>query len=244
MKGKPVKHADKVDRNGNKCVGCLKTPKFDAPVEVRYIDEVMGRGVFATRDIKVGELVTHYAGVVRGNHTTREKRYDNGTYGLQGEGEYILDGDKTLSDPWRCGQLMNDNFDLERTRPLHSDPDKEQLLRWVFVNHITYNFFSKDKIAFENIRNKILKFVATEPIKKGEQVYFCYSSLYWMPTEMKKRVPMEYLRSLFEIPSEMNDESVVCTIYLHLLQHKKKQVGLYNFLKKTCETIYTSWTEE
>ena len=83
---------------------CSMPADFEPLVEVRASGS-RGLGVFATRDIAIGEIATYYAGHVR-------KLADFGMVdygaGLFDSNRYTLKGDPLSVHPKACGQLIND----------------------------------------------------------------------------------------------------------------------------------------
>lgn len=77
---------------------------FDAPVEVRPVGQ-HGVGVFATRDIKAGEVVTHYSGHIA---DCLEIGFADYGIGINGTSRFVVVGNPDDARPWQCGQLIND----------------------------------------------------------------------------------------------------------------------------------------
>jgi len=177
---KRLKHSKKRciprDRYGVKVEAILQTPKFDAPVEVR-LTEGMGYGVFTTRDITAGELVTNYGGVLR-KEKDISKYYDDSDYIIDTLSSTVADGDKTITDPHRCGQLINDLVHIEPT--LEEVKDIHSYLILLKLNYLL-------RMATEPCVNVVMTgknpkrttIHAVRDIKMGEQLSLPYGYTYW-----------------------------------------------------------------
>ena len=124
-KAKPMAVVEKVVPES--VVGMTLAPMPGTPcVEIR--DCEYGKGVFATRDIRVGEIITHYGGHIRNTDYTSVKQSEystneelrelvkiRGEYAISskiGAESFVIDGRYApRDDPLLCGHLFNDPGD-------------------------------------------------------------------------------------------------------------------------------------
>jgi len=143
-------------------------PKIDrgamAPVYIRKIDDIIGYGVFASRDISRGDFIGEYAGVVQisGKHTNSFNE-DNG-YESDYSWYYLDEVDKAPS--------------LEINGRLEGNEMR-------FVNH-----GKKPNLCVEHMLYQgqwVLFFTAAKKIKKDEQLLISYGESYWEEEYRKKQ---------------------------------------------------------
>ena len=118
-------------------------------ISIRWIDEVLGYGVFAEEDIPLGAYIGEYTGLVRKRARLKDKKND---YCF----EYTI-GD-WIYNPFIIDAKNQGNF----TRYInHSeDPNLESLA--VYVDEVMH-----------------IIFVALKPIKKGMQMCYHYGDYFW-----------------------------------------------------------------
>lgn len=127
---------------------------------------IHGRGVFAKRDIRVGETVCVYDGF---------SVPDNGEFG-----SYRIKTRRGVKDGFReprtrtgIAQFINDAcmFTLEKNTSV-----KDMLFRAVDYEKQSTLY---SNVSFENTRSGGIKAVATKPIRKGEEIFVPYMPYYW-----------------------------------------------------------------
>lgn len=171
------------DKNGVKVIRKLKCPSFDAPVRVQWIDEKKGYGVVATRDIRKGELLTYYPGVVR-KRGHESKCYDTLIYAItpKSHPNVIFDGDKDIRENWACGHYINDPIDTSMLIPFDKDKSIEINLVNGLINEKTYNDYvmrTSNCIILPMSNAKCVKVIAICDIKNGEELLTPYTYEYW-----------------------------------------------------------------
>jgi len=151
-------------------------PSFDAPCEVKQ--STYGRGVFAKRDIKKGEVATLYP--IHAYINTDSNGYGRITGGVAYDWAYCLthsptkaiyQGDKDEAEPLFLGHLLNDFY------PTVEDFKDKSKLHQNLIKYILHGN------AFENIQFEMGKhFImmkASKDIKAGEELLVGYSPTYW-----------------------------------------------------------------
>ena len=137
-----------------------------------------GRGVFAKRLIRKGDVVGFYDGIVYNKiQSLLEycKDYD-GTYwiniGEKGDEYPNLVGFEEVKNAGGYCQLINDASNNWTVRPLnkYNVEPIDQIKKYMELN-------GKEKKVGDN--PEVLYFQATKRIKKGEELYFNYGKGYW-----------------------------------------------------------------
>lgn len=118
--------------------------------------EGAGDGLFATRDIRMGETVAIYSGPIV-DEDTGDNHY---LLKLPGEGNGFIDGTRPLFPDAHLGRFANHAAWSPDHRPLFN-------VKFVF-----------DKNVERNPR-RFVKLVATRPVRKGEEIYVNYGPEYW-----------------------------------------------------------------
>ena len=157
-------------------VFCYDPPSFDAPCEVKQ--STHGRGVFAKRDIKKGEVATLYP--IHAYINTDSKGRGRITGGVEYDWAYCLthsptkaiyQGDKDEAEPLFLGHLLNDFY------PTVEDFKDKSKLHQNLIKYILHGD------AFENIQFEMGKhFImmkASKDIKAGDELLVGYSPTYW-----------------------------------------------------------------
>ena len=135
-------------------------PSAQFPVEVRAAAE-KGSGVFATRNIKRGQVCCWYDGYVTDLSLTAVLTTGEFGYVQKTSNDLFIAGFRTARRPGGCAQLCND----ASTGPY--DPDDLKYLKKINVDCRYYG--NSGGIAF----------VSTKPIKAGEQLFYSYGEQYW-----------------------------------------------------------------
>ena len=127
-------------------------------VNIQWIDEVFGYGVYADEDIPLGAYIGEYIGLVRKRTPRRDRKND---YCF----EYTI-GD-WVRNPYIIDAKSQGNF----TRYInHSeDPNLESLA--VYVGEVMH-----------------IIFVALKPIKKGSQMCYHYGDYFWKKRRHSKKL--------------------------------------------------------
>ena len=143
---------------------------------------IHGNGVFATKDIKIGELITFYPGNIvecypnkdrfKDGHYTLNyrglnniKRGDN-NYAFDVSDEYTIFGDKDFkTDPNYMGHLINDGA--------KSNLDPESIPIYIKISTQMAN------CDFHKIKDLHVAIIATKNINKGEELLITYGPSYW-----------------------------------------------------------------
>ena len=129
------------------------------PVEVKSAGD-KGMGVFATRNIKRGEVCCYYDGLVtfgvaKGAMITGEQGYNQAFANDQ-----VLAGFKQQFRVGGCAQMCND------ASTTYTD-DKD------------LKYLKNINVADQEIAGMGMAFVATKRIKKGEELLYSYGPQYW-----------------------------------------------------------------
>lgn len=156
---------------------------YDAPCEVR--PSTYGRGVFATRDIKIGDLITLYP--AHGVSFNRIKSYATYTGDIEYDTTYTVEhdendmafvGDKDKFTPLFMGHLLNDNYpNVEEFK------DKEKL--GATVMKYLLHAMTLANCKFKDGKNFVI-IQAIKDIKKDEELLVSYGMGYWGDDESKK----------------------------------------------------------
>lgn len=120
------------------------------PIEVKWIDEVMGYGAFAGIDVRPGTFVGEYAGLVRRLYRLRP---DHNAYCL-----------RYPSRLWSLKYFVIDSL------------QQGNLTR--FINHSDSPNIQPLCLVDRNLLRQV--FVASKSIVKGEQLFFDYGQDYWI----------------------------------------------------------------
>jgi hypothetical protein len=151
-------------------------PSFDAPCEVKQ--SKYGRGVFAKRDIKKGEVATLYP--IHAYINTDSKGRGRITGGVEYDWAYCLthsptkaiyQGDKDEAHPLFLGHLLNDFY------PTVEDFKDKSKLRMNIVKYMLHGN-AYENITFEMGKHFIMM-KASKDIKEGEELLVGYSPTYW-----------------------------------------------------------------
>lgn len=156
---------------------------YDAPCEVR--PSTYGRGVFATRDIKIGDLITLYP--AHGVSFDRRKSFSTYIGDIEYDYKYTVEhdenemsfvGDKDKFTPLFMGHLLNDNY------PTVEDfKDKEKLGATV-MKYLLHSM-TLSNCKFKDGKNFVI-IQAIKDIKKDEELLVSYGMGYWGDDENKK----------------------------------------------------------
>jgi len=182
------------------------TIPYDGEIKVELRDCEYGKGVFATKDIAKGEIITGYGGVLSKQGDTgttytdisvsmddynKEHEYTVDVY--WNDISYNLNGyDAPRDDARLCGHLVNDPSDWSDLT-IYADLEKDHLTKGCNVNNIMLliAYLSKkhaNGVVKGNCRPGDEKLVdgrlfvpllAIRDIKAGEQVYYHYGLPYW-----------------------------------------------------------------
>jgi hypothetical protein len=127
-----------------------------APVEIRKIDDSIGYGVFAVRDIKTRQFIGEYAGVVQPENDATGGELYAGGYESDYSWYYLdeVDGAPTLE--------INGRREGNEMRFVNHGPDPN-----VEVEHTLYE------------GQWLIFFLAKRRIKSGEQLIIDYGKAYW-----------------------------------------------------------------
>ena len=144
-----------VSVDGEFCIG------KDYPVEVKSAGD-KGMGVFATKNIKRGDICCYYDGYFiheNGHYVSGDFAYTQEFYSLKGKA-YHLAGFRTELRPGGCAQMCND---FSTTYTDLKDP----------------TYLKNINVCGKQMGGKSLVFIATKRIKKGEELFYCYGPGYW-----------------------------------------------------------------
>ena len=137
---------------------------YDYPVEVKDAGD-KGRGVFATRNIKKGEMCCWYGGIVCSTASLNVACLVNGCHGyLQSLGE-----DANLAgfvQPFRNGGVAQICNDASTT---YKNPNNPLYKKRINVKEVTHGHNDEYTCMF----------VATKNIKKGQELLYSYGPEYW-----------------------------------------------------------------
>ena len=127
-----------------------------APLEIRKIDDSIGYGVFAVRDIKKRQFIGEYAGVVQPESDTTGGELDGGGYESDYSWYYLdeVDGAPTLE--------INGHREGNELRFVNHGPAPN-----VEVEHTLYD------------GQWLIFFLAKRRINAGEQLIIDYGNAYW-----------------------------------------------------------------
>ena len=134
-----------------------------------------GRGVFAKRLIRKGDVVGFYDGIIYNKQQTlfeRAKGSDKTYWIVWGDDdECALVGFEEVKNAGGYCQLLNDASNSWTVRPLNKYNVEP-------IDHKKYmELNGKEKKVGDN--PEVLYFQATKRIKKGEELYFNYGKGYW-----------------------------------------------------------------
>ncbi len=132
--------------------------------EVRK-SNIHGNGVFATKDIKKGEIICFYDGVI----ITKEEYQETKSLNIVDTGTIIVKGYEKEYNPIGVGQFINDYAKIDLTG------DRENMLNQIC------DYYDNDKtnVSFNTVEGKIL-IVSKEDIKKDEEILCLYNHSYWI----------------------------------------------------------------
>lgn len=163
-----------VSVDGEFCIG------KDYPVEVKSAGD-KGMGVFATKNIKRGDICCYYDGYIipkHGHFVTGDYGYTQEFYTRNGEA-FQLAGFRTQLRHGGCAQMCND-FSTTYT-------DDEDL---TYLKHIN--------VCDIRMGVKSLVFIATKRIKKGEELFYCYGPGYWQGKCERKKDGNTDMKKFFD----------------------------------------------
>ena len=130
------------------------------PVEVKEAGG-KGRGAFATRDVRRGQVCCWYDGIIADSCYKATLATGDFGYCLATENETYIAGFRAQLREGGCAQLCND------ASTTYTDQSDLKYLKHINVKIEAYA--NGDGIAF----------IATKPIKKGEELLFSYGPGYW-----------------------------------------------------------------
>ena len=136
-----------------------------------------GRGVFAKRLIRKGDVVGFYDGIIYNKQQTlfEKAKGSDKTYWIDASQWYgsgcALVGFEEVKNAGGYCQLLNDASNNWTVRPLNKYNVEP-------IDHKKYmELNGKEKKVGDN--PEVLYFQATKRIKKGEELYFNYGKAYW-----------------------------------------------------------------
>ena len=164
-------------------------------VEIR-ISDLHGKGMFATKDIKEGEVICHYGGYTMCFHCCRRNvKSDTGLlkrcepYVLMDSNQRWV-GDPQLVDednidPFDCGFMINDAF-----RPK------------IFTSKNAVDYIDSVLEYYEKSANNsncslLSKCVARRDIKAGEEITTTYGYMYWANIDPSIEVPNKVSAAIY-----------------------------------------------
>lgn len=131
--------------------GRLIDKGYVAPVVVRFVDKKLGHGVFAKKNIKAGEMIGDYTGILCNMDSIKDTLYSFSYPAIRVDGTEI---DNFVIDASEAGNITR------------------------FVNHSTHNpNVYVETIPYKNIWHQV--FIASCDINEGEQLFIDYGSGYW-----------------------------------------------------------------
>jgi hypothetical protein len=157
-------------------------PQCDTPCEVK--ESTFGRGVFATRDVKAGDIITLYPVHL---YLSPPKVMKNGVWrcdkqfgGVEYDSHYCLthsptgclyQGDKDRADPLFLGHLINDFY------PTVEDFQDKKNLGATMLKYAIYG------ITHQNVEfvmgKHLIAIKASKDIKAGDEFLIAYCPTYW-----------------------------------------------------------------
>jgi len=153
---------------------------FDPCVEIR--PSTHGNGVFATRDIKKGDIITYYPAhyiqitsfpliLTKPEYTKGDKPNDEYLY-TSIKGNYSITGHPRLTDnPYMLGHIVNDPCDEVFKR------EDETFGKWVGRYLLTVSM--KRNSRFTELDSGLIAITALKDIKKDEEILIAYDIQYW-----------------------------------------------------------------
>lgn len=129
-------------------------------IEVREAGNGRGRGAFATRDIKAGECLGDYPGILIDNATFLT-RYPSGSpceYGMAVDTEYVRDAAPDVALQRKSATLA-------------------------FLNHARKNSESANVARYMRRRERRATFFAARDVRVGEELRFDYGAEFWRGRE-------------------------------------------------------------
>ena len=132
-----------------------------------------GKGVFATENIEIGNIITEYVGKKISSEEFDKQYKENDVemnyYTINYNDKLKIVGDMNSQDIKKCGQLINDAGTLKDPNKLDIDNAKEYIL-------------TAKKTNCEFIKSSLndgLFIISTRDIKKGEELFVHYGYSYW-----------------------------------------------------------------
>ena len=145
-----------VSRDGDFCIG------QDYPVEVKSAGD-KGMGVFATRNIRKGEICCYYDGFITAGAV--QATFVTGQYGFaqqlfhSSDNKIALAGFRTQLRHGGCAQMCNDASTTYTERNLE--------------------YMKNINVKEKQVGPKSMVFVSTKRIKKGQELLYSYGPDYW-----------------------------------------------------------------
>src|SRR5262249_42070656 len=147
--------------------GPLIAQKYQAPMYVQYIDDIVGYGAFAQEDIEPGDMIGEYTGILINELAL--KNYTNES------GAYLMKADISINETDLAKRLYVDAIVGNFTR---------------FISHSfspNINIFLMQSVPCDGLMH--LVFIANKPIKKDEQLFINYGIDYW---KARNVIPKEF----------------------------------------------------
>jgi hypothetical protein len=150
----------------------IDIPCSSHKIEVK--ESEYGLGVFATEDIEIDEIVTHYPAHIVVNKYNDEAlsligSEINNDYALRFN-DYLLYGDPNIQNKDWLGHLLNDGGDISLDKKLSYG---KWFSRYILTTKILSN------CRFQN-DGKYMEIIAKKKINKGDQLYVSYGFNYWI----------------------------------------------------------------
>lgn len=159
---------------------------FECPVRIGD-SRVHGRGVFATRDIKEGDIVTFYPCDLFASRTNDTMTFweigdcdRSRANALVVNGDYTYNGDiiglpEKTENPWFLGHMLNDATRI--TAHTRGALAKQAIVytrcSMAKQNTVFKEFKIADKICTVGLQT-------TRDVKSGEELLVCYGAPYWL----------------------------------------------------------------
>lgn len=153
---------------------------FDPCVEIR--PSTHGKGVFATKDIKKGDIITYYPAhyiqpssfplfLTPHEHTKGDSPNDEYLYNSL-KGDYSITGHPELiNNPYMLGHIVNDGCDEVLKR------EDETFGKW--AGRYLLNVSSRRNSRFTELDSGLIAITALKDIKKDEEISVAYDIQYW-----------------------------------------------------------------
>lgn len=153
---------------------------MDSLVEIRS-SPVHNRGVFAKHDIKAGQQICYYDGVIMTRKEMQDKRIPS-TYAIAlPDSDYACIGYENPQSPLGIAQLINDGskpkWDFLTCPKTHPSLNRERNVLKVYtqasqmIQNVVYS------------KTRTLWIIAQKDIKADEELFISYGSEYWIIAE-------------------------------------------------------------